>query len=491
MEYVRRLTYSAALPVLVPIESMASQHHTVVIINANSRYGRWSVQRLAPTARKIVAVVPQGAAADPTLQAFANMELAPVDLTDEASWQSLCARLTDAGEDVDVLIHAAPERAASMAVEAATNTNILAPWLATKYAYQLMHKRGRGIVVLQAARSGATSADRPLCDGEWQAMRIGTAAVVLDAAKQGVRLRLNRLMFDADVGEAHFAAALGALTDERSSFMTGAELVLSAGGETRAVREDLAGKTVLVTGATSGIGRATAIELGRLGAFVAVGGRKLPLAEETLSQVRAAGGDGMVVSLDVTSEAHWQAAIANIVAARGALHGLVSNAGESRHRHISELTTEDLNFLLAVNYRACVLGMTHASAAMRESGGSIVNVTSVAGLRAGPGNAAYGTSKAGAIGLTLGFANALNREGAKVRINALQPGFIWSESVEQSLGREGAAAFRAMIEPKTPLGRVGQVDEVARMAGFLLSDAAAPINGQLVTVSGGLELSFP
>jgi 3-oxoacyl-[acyl-carrier protein] reductase len=85
----------------------------------------------------------------------------------------------------------------------------------------------------------------------------------------------------------------------------------------------------------------------------------------------------------------------------------------------------------------------------------------------------------------------VRRQGANVRINALQPGFIWSESVEQSLGREGAAAFRGMIEPKTPLGRVGQVDEVARVAGFLLSDAAAAISGQLVTVSGGLELSFP
>lgn len=469
---------------------MALQHHTAVITNANSRYGLWSVRRLAPMARKLIAVVPPGSVSNSALQAFSNVEIASMDVTDEASWQVFCARLTDAAEQVDVLVHAAPERTALTAEQAMT-AHIVAPWLAAKFAYQLMHERGDGIVVIQSARSAANSAQRPFCDGEWQSMRIGTQAVVLDAAKQGVRLRLNRLMFDAEVGEAHFAAALGALTDERSSFMAGAELVLSATGESREVREDLAGKTVLVTGATSGIGRATAIELGRLGAFVAVGGRKLPLAEETLSQVRAAGGDGMVVSLDVTSESHWQSAIEAIVAARGALHGLVSNAGESRHRHIAELTTADLSFLLAVNYRACVLGMTYAGEAMRKSGGSIVNVSSVAGLRAGPGNAAYGTSKAGAIGLTLGFANAFKQQGSSVRINALQPGFIWSESVEQSLGREGAAAFRGMIEPKTPLGRVGQVDEVARMAAFLLSDAAEPINGQLVTVSGGLELSFP
>ncbi len=470
---------------------MALQHHTAVITNADSRYGLWSVRRLASQTRKIIAVVTPGSPAADSLQGFSNVEVAALELANEASWQALCTRLQDAAENVGVLIHAAPERSAALGVDAAMKANIIAPWLAMKYAYQLMQRRGDGIVVLQAARSTTNSEDRALCEGEWQAMRIGSQAVVLDAAKQGLRLRLNRLMFDAQVSEAHFTAALGVLSDERGSFMTGAELVLSASGTTHEAREDLAGKTVLVTGATSGIGRATAIELGRLGAFVAVGGRKLPFAEETLSQVRAAGGDGMVVPLDVTSADHWRAAIEAIVASRGALHGLVSNAGESRHRPITELTTEDLNFLLAVNYRACVLGMTYAGEAMRQSGGSIVNVSSVAGLRAGPGNAAYGTSKAGAIGLTLGFANAMREQTANVRINALQPGFIWSESVEQSLGSEGAAAFRAMIEPKTPLGRVGQVDEVARMAAYLLSDAAEPINGQLVTVSGGLELSFP
>lgn len=470
---------------------MAFTHQTAVITNASSRYGMWSVQALARTVRSIVAVVKPGAACD-SLRVFSNVEIVEADLSQEAAWQSLHARFASRAGGVDVLLHAAAQSTHPAAIEEGIRANIIEPWLVAKYACHLMRDSGRGVVLLQAMRPSAAGGDAPLFEGEWQSVRVASAAALLDAAKHGTRLRLNRLVFDALVREADFKAAVRMLTDERSSFMTGAEIQLEAIDRAIDARDDLADKTVLVTGATSGIGRATAIELGRLGAWVAVGGRKLPLAEQTLSRVRAAGGDGIVVPLDVTREQDWRSAVDTIVATRGALDGLVSNAGESRNRHIAETPVDDLDFLLSVNYRACLFGMRHASEAMRRSrGGSIVNVTSVAGLRAGPGNAAYGASKAGAIGLTCGFAASMTHMLPRVRINALQPGFIWSDSVVDALGPEGAASFRAMIEPKTPLGRVGEVDEVARVAAFLLSDAAEAINGQAINVSGGLELAFP
>ncbi|WP_242445989.1 SDR family NAD(P)-dependent oxidoreductase [Sphingopyxis lindanitolerans] len=95
------------------------------------------------------------------------------------------------------------------------------------------------------------------------------------------------------------------------------------------------------------------------------------------------------------------------------------------------------------------------------------------------------------VGLSCGYAKKFAAQGQGVRVNSLSPGLIWSDSVADSLGEEGAEAFRAMILPKTPLGRVGKPEEVASVIAFLLSDAAASVTGQTITVSGGLELGFP
>jgi NAD(P)-dependent dehydrogenase (short-subunit alcohol dehydrogenase family) len=126
-----------------------------------------------------------------------------------------------------------------------------------------------------------------------------------------------------------------------------------------------------------------------------------------------------------------------------------------------------------------------------KGGGVVLNISSVAGIRAGPGGSAYGATKAAMIGLSRGYAAAFAAGGKAVRVNSIQPGLIWSDSVADSLGDEGARQFRAMVEPKTPLGRVGQPEEVGMVIAYLLSDAAAPINGQAISVSGGLELGWP
>lgn len=257
------------------------------------------------------------------------------------------------------------------------------------------------------------------------------------------------------------------------------------------MKRPLAYKTVMVTGAASGIGRATAIEIARQGGWVVIADRVHEGALETLSLVQQQG-EGSVIALDVTDDSQWAAAIAEVRATRGALHGLVNNAGASRLRPITELEADELSFLLAVNYAAPYFGICAALPLLRESGGgSIVNIASVAGLRAAPANSAYGGTKAAMIGLTRSFARALAGEAPRIRINAIAPGLIWSDSVARKMGEDGARRFREGVEPRTPIGRVGVPGEMATMIAYLLSDAASAVHGQVMAVSGGLEINFP
>jgi 3alpha(or 20beta)-hydroxysteroid dehydrogenase len=402
----------------------------------------------------------------------ANFHVVRFDPGDEAGWDQLAP--------VDAIVLCAPSP------ELDAEAVITRHWLALREMIRLLPEGARGVFLSQHLAPGGD----PARAAALESARISMAAAVVDGIGLERRPRANRLVIDPAASPAAIAQAVRFLTDPRSGFLCGAEIALDAtqsAGETR-----LDGRTILVTGATSGLGRASCIAAGRFGAFVAVGGRKVALAEETLALVRAAGGDGMVVPLDVTDAGAWTRGIAAILAARGALHGLVNNAGESINRRIDQIQGADLAFLLAVNLSGPVLGMAAAEPALRASGGgAIVNVSSVAGIRGGPGGSAYAASKAAVIGHSLARGQVLATEVPRIRVNALQPGLIWSDSVADSLGEAGAAAFRARVEPRTPLGRVTTPEEVAEPICYLLSEAAAPIAAQAIHVSGGLELNFP
>ena len=201
----------------------------------------------------------------------------------------------------------------------------------------------------------------------------------------------------------------------------------------------LVDRTIVVTGATSGIGRACALRLAGEGAWVGVAGRNQARGEETLSAIMEADGEGMFLRFDVTRQDEWEAAMQAVMRQRGGVHGLVNNAGESILKRLDLLSTQDFEFLLAINYEACFLGMRTVFPLLRASGGgAIVNVSSVAGIRAGQNSTAYGSTKAAMTGLTAEAARSGAAEEPVIRVNSIHPGLIWGPGVPESLGEQRA-----------------------------------------------------
>lgn len=253
----------------------------------------------------------------------------------------------------------------------------------------------------------------------------------------------------------------------------------------------LAGLVIAITGATSGIGRASALACAREGATVLVTGRNVARGEAVVAQVHAAGGRAAFLRQDVTLEADWARTAASIGTDYGRLDALVNNAGESVNKPIAQLAAEDFWFLLRVNLEATYLGMRACLPLLQASRGAILNVSSVAALRGGPGGTIYGPSKAAVTGLSAAAAAECVAHAPGVRVNALHPGFIWGEGTVESLGEDGARVFRESIVAKTPLRRVGEVEDVAEVIAYLLSDAARGIHAQELVVDGGLALAYP
>ncbi len=244
---------------------------------------------------------------------------------------------------------------------------------------------------------------------------------------------------------------------------------------------DFQGKTVLVTGASRGLGRAIALAFARRGAYLYLGCRaREDKAAETLAALREAGGAGEVACFDVRNAEATGAALAAIVSARGGLDVLVNNAGVARDALFAMMPAEDFAETLATN----LTGAFHCSSAAVKSmiarrSGAIINVASVAGLHASPGQANYAASKGGLLAMTKTMAAELAPYG--IRVNAVVPGLLTA----------GLAARmdRRMLEAKTkqiPLGRLGEADEVAEVAVFLASPAAAYVVGQAIVVDGGM-----
>jgi 3-oxoacyl-[acyl-carrier protein] reductase len=246
---------------------------------------------------------------------------------------------------------------------------------------------------------------------------------------------------------------------------------------------DLTGKVALVTGASSGIGAATAILLADLGARVAIGYHGNPEgAEQVRSKIAAAGGKAIVARADVT-KADEIVSLANVVTGQlGPIDILINNAGSlMRRMRILEVREESWDEIQDLNLKSAVLCSQAVAPSMIErKRGTIVNVSSIAGRNGGgPGASAYASAKGGLISFTKALAKELAPQG--VRVNAVSPGVIETPFHERFSTPEMMRNFVTAI----PLGRVGRPEECANVIAFLASDAASYVVGETIEVNGG------
>ena len=253
----------------------------------------------------------------------------------------------------------------------------------------------------------------------------------------------------------------------------------------------LRGKRTIVTGAGSGIGRASAKLFAAEGAAVLAVDRVQSAVDATVADIVAAGGTAIAVAADAGDEADVIAFVARAVAAFGGLDAIYANAGISGGLvPLFEQTVEHWQEVLRVNLIGPFLAIKHAAPHMiRQRAGSIVATASVAGLRANAGGNPYAASKAGVISLVQTAASSLS--GTGVRVNAICPGLIESGMTRPIFERARERGTQGKIGQLNPLQRHGEPEEIAAMALFLASDDASYVNGQAFAVDGGLSSTHP
>ena len=243
------------------------------------------------------------------------------------------------------------------------------------------------------------------------------------------------------------------------------------------------GKVAFLTGAGSGIGRATALRLAREGANVTIVGLVDEDNQETARQVETIGRQALAITCDVTDSDAVQAALRATVNTFGGIDIAFNNAGiEQRPTPAAELTEEQWHRVIDVNLRGVFVCMRHEIPLLLErGGGSIVNTSSGAGIKGFAGGAAYGAAKHGVIGLTR--CAALDYAASNIRINAICPGIVDTEMMDRFTG--GTDAGRAAVIAQEPIGRMGHPDEIAAAVAYLCSDDAAFTVGHALVLDGG------
>ena len=246
----------------------------------------------------------------------------------------------------------------------------------------------------------------------------------------------------------------------------------------------LADKVAIVSGASRGIGRAVAIELASRGALVAVNyNTNEAAAGEVVSAIKEAGSSAVAVKADISQMDQAARLVEQTLDAFGRVDILVNNAGITRDGLLMMMSESDWDEVIRINLKS-VFNCSKAVARqmMRQRYGRIINISSVSGVVGQAGQTNYSASKAGMIGFTKSLAKELGQRG--ITVNAVAPGFVVTDLTADL----SAELMRKAIDV-TPLGRMGQPEEIAYAVAFLASDEAAFITGEILTVDGGISMS--
>lgn len=244
-------------------------------------------------------------------------------------------------------------------------------------------------------------------------------------------------------------------------------------------------KVALITGGASGLGKATAILMAKEGAKVAIADRNLDGARAVADEI---GKDAIAISLDVTSEQQWIAALDVVDAAFGKLNVMVHSAGVGVLKNVEDITVEEWHFVHNVNLHGPFLGIKHGLKRMRpHAPGSIVIISSVSGIIAGHNMSAYNTSKAAARMLAKTTALHCAKRKYDIRCNSVHPTFIDTPMVQEMIVSGGDPnAVRQKLESQVPLGRLGEPNDVANCILYLSSDESKFVTGAEFVIDGGI-----
>lgn len=242
----------------------------------------------------------------------------------------------------------------------------------------------------------------------------------------------------------------------------------------------LEGRVAFISGAGHGIGRATALAMARLGATVGINDLKQEFVDEAAAQVRTLGGKAIPLPQDVSSREGMREAVMQLAREAGRLDIMVNNAAWVRYQPLAEITPEVMDRMVEIGFKSVIWGIQAAAEAMDpERGGAIVNVASIAGFKSPMRSVVYSGIKAGVLGITRAAAADLGARN--IRVNAVAPGAVPTEGTAKHRNAELDARRIA----RTPLGRLGTVEEIADAICFLAGDAARFLNAEVLRLDGG------